>query len=300
MRLRFGFPTRASQFVPLLSGRDGRVWGSGGPWGFRCDVPAPGRSPARPSVTFGAFLRRSRTRRLSPARDHHRFGPGTSRTSPQRGGLGSCLLNPIRPWSSCRLSRATVFLRFTVAGVAAYLGCPKIASPSVHLAGVHSQLRPLSPLAWLVVRSLRGGGCHRALARPAYVPTLPFLRLRRFSPPASYPACAGPRSWGSLRFRPLRLSLLLPSPLRGFHPSKLCSPPNAATFAHAMVAAVHQPHRCRCDSLNPFPSRSCSPRFHESERNLKGFLVLRSRTPPALLPAPMGLCSPGLANPMIV
>jgi len=151
-----------------------------------------------------------------------------------------------------------------------------------------------SPLAWLVVRSLRGGGCHRALARPAYVPTLPFLRLRRFSPPASYPACAGPRSWGSLRFRPLRLSPLLPSPLRGFHPSKLCSPPNAATFAHAMVAAVHQPHRCRCDSLNPFPSRSCSPRFHESERNLKGFLVLRSRTPPRCCQrrwafAPLGL-----------
>jgi len=152
LRLRFGFPTRASQFVPLLSGRDGRVWGSGGPWGFRCDVPAPGRSPARPSVTFGAFLRRSRTRRLSPTRDHHRFGPGTSRTSPQRGGLGSCLLNPIRPWSSCRLSRATVSLRFTVAGVAAYLGCPKIASPSVHLAGVHSQLRPLPHLRgwWFV------------------------------------------------------------------------------------------------------------------------------------------------------
>lgn len=130
-----------------------------------------------------------------------------------------------------------------------------------------------------VVRFLRGGGCHRALARPTFVPTLPFQRLRRFSPPASYPACAGPRSWGSLRFRRPWLSPPPSSPLRMFHPSKPCSPPNAATFAHAMVAAVHQPRRCRRDSLNPFPSRPYSPRFREGERNLKGFLVLRSRTP---------------------
>ena len=64
------------------------------------------------------------------------------------------------------------------------------------------------------LRDLRGGGCHRALARPAFVPTSPFSRPRRLAPPARYRACTRPRSWGSPRFPQARLSPRPRSPPR--------------------------------------------------------------------------------------
>jgi len=205
---------------------------------------------------------------VSPARAHRPFGPGTSRTSPQRADVwevsfsftiarGLSAASPVRPLHSAPPLPASLPL----------LGCPKITSPSVDCAGVLPQ--------HLSVPSRRG--LPRALARPTFVPTSPFSRPRRLAPPARYRACARPRSWGSPRFPRLRLS---PPPR---------SPPRVSALRSLALRSSLRPsltrwsrrfvsRRCR-RFTEPLPSSFLPAALSRTRRNLEGFLVLRSRTP---------------------
>jgi len=198
---------------------------------------------------------------------HHRafttpHVPGTSRTSPQRGSVGKfpSQCNDARGLS-CRLSRATVSLSSTTSRL--LRGFPRLLRRD-----------RLCCLVWVVQRSplhrstaqestpstfrcLRGGGCHRALARPAFVPTSPFSRPRRLAPPARYRACTRPRSWGSHRFPRLRLPPPPRSPLRVSAlrslPPRSSLRPSLTRWSRRFVTPTPLPTR---SSPNPFPPRS--------------------------------------------
>jgi len=228
----------ADSLIARLSTRDRRVWGSVGPWGFRGSVSAPGRSPTRPSVTFGAFIRASRARGLSPTRVLQMFGPGTSRTSLPWPLLGSFLLKQPRPWSSCRLSRATCSLSSAVSGSAA-------STRVVQRSPLHrSTLLESTPGS--AVPSPRGLDASFP-SRRGLPPRSRATRLRSdLTVSTVSPACSSCRLPG-LHPAPILGFAAFPSvsalasasfPAARFHPSKPCSPPNAATLAHAMVAAA--------------------------------------------------------------
>jgi hypothetical protein len=262
-----------------LSTRDRRVWGSVGPWGFRGGVSAPGRSPTRPSLTFGASVELPRARRLFTCarRLHVRTGEFEDLATAAAGGkFPSHSATPVVFLPPLPCDVFTQLGRFRLCCL--YSGCPKIAPPSVHPAGVHSRPRSASPLAWLALRCLRGGGCHRALARPAFVPTSPFPRSRRLAPPAGYRACARPRSWGSPRFPRPRLSPPPRSPprvpaLRSLAPRRTLRPP-LTRWPRRLVSPVV------ADGIHRAPSLLVlSPAAFATGRNLEGFLVQRSRTP---------------------
>lgn len=231
----------ADSLIASLSTRDRRVWGSVGPWGFRGSVSAPGRSPTRPSVTFGAFILASRARGLSPTRVLQMFGPGTSRTSLPWPLSGSFLLEQPRPWSSCRLSRATCSLSSAVSGSAA-------STRVVQRSPLHrSTLLESTPGS--AVPSPRGLGASFP-SRRGLPPRSRATRLRSdLTVSTVSPACSSCRLPG-LHPAPILGFAAFPSvsalasasfPAARFHPSKPCSPPNATTLAHALVAAARQP-----------------------------------------------------------
>jgi len=228
----------ADQWIARLSTCDRRVWGSVGPWGFRSSVSAPGRSPTRPSVTFGAFIGASRARRLF-----------TCALAPNvRTGDFEDLATAAVAWAFLHIQRAR--------------GLPA-ASP-VRL--VHSARPFPAPLPLLGLSKDRlsiGPPCWSPLPAPTRFPTLvdgASMPSRRGLPPRSRatrlrsdltvstvsPACSSCRLPG-LRPAPILGFAAFPSasalasasfPAARFYPSKPCSPPNAATLAHAMVAAA--------------------------------------------------------------
>jgi len=115
-------------------------------------------------------------------------------------------------------------------------GCPKIAPPS--RSPVEST--PRSGLPCTEVHSFSGRSerfCPRALARPAHVPTSPFLRPRRFLPRQAagvlHPAPIV--GFGSFRDASALASTSFPAPHSC--PPKPCSPMRATPPAHAVVAA---------------------------------------------------------------
>jgi hypothetical protein len=111
-----------------------------------------------------------------------------------------------------------------------------------------STLQESTPSAF---QHLRGGGCHRALARPAFVPTSPFSRPRRLTPPASYRGIA-PGPDPGVR----RVSLGIGSRLR-------LVPRCAFLPFEALLPAERCPHRsrdgCGGSSAPSFPTGFTEP-----------------------------------------
>jgi len=145
-------------------------------------------------------------------------------------------------------------------------GCPKIASPSVHLAGVHSQ-----PRATRHSRGLRfdafEAGVATALSRDP-----PSFRPRRFHDLAGFRlhqaagVCTRPRSWGSSRFPRPRLSPPPRSPQRGSAlrslPPRSARPPPLTRWLRRSVTRASLPTP---GSPNPFPPRSCPVRLRDPD-----------------------------------
>jgi len=109
-------------------------------------------------------------------------------------------------------------------------------------------------------RCLRGGGCHRALARPAFVPTSPFSRPRRLSPRASYRGIA-PGPDPGVR----TVSCQLGSRLANV--SRCAFPP-----FEAFLPAARCPLRSRAGCGGSSPPRRCRRGVHRTP----SLLVLRS------------------------
>ena len=116
-------------------------------------------------------------------------------------------------------------------------GCPKIAPPSRSPA----ESTPRSGLPCTEVQGFSERSerfCPRALARPAHVPTSPFLRPRRFFPRQAagvlHPAPIV--GFGSFHQASALASASFPAPRSC--PPKPCSPMRATPPAHAVVAAV--------------------------------------------------------------
>jgi len=234
------FPGMADQLIARLSTCDRRVWGSVGPWGFRGSVSAPGRSPTRPPMTFGAFERASRARRLFTCARAPTVRTGdfedlatvaVDAKFPSRNrARGLPAASPVRLLHSARPFPASL--------------------PLLGLSKDRLSIGPpcRSPLPASIVPALRRGvswPSKRGLPPRSRATRLRSdLTVSTVSPVCSSCKLPGLHPAPILGFAAFPSASALASasfPAARFRPSKLCSPPNAANLAHARSAAARHP-----------------------------------------------------------